>query len=172
MKLIGALTLPIFIAIILAAGLLRKTPVFDAFLEGARDGIAALIRILPALVGMMVAIEMFTASGALEALTRALSPLAKAAGIPKEAAGLALLRPVSGSASLALVDSLLGTVGADSYAGRVAAVLCGASETTFYTIAVYYGACGVSKIRHTLIAALTADFSAAVFSALFVRILM
>ena len=171
MEIIGAVTLPVLIGLILAAGLFRRVHIFDTFLDGAKDGVMTLVRILPTLAGMLIAIEMFKASGALDALTHALSPFSRAAGLPDAVAGLALLRPLSGSGSLALVDSVIGSVGPDSFAGRVAAVVCGSSETTFYTIAVYYGSCGIVRIRHTLLAALTADLAAAVFSALFVRLL-
>jgi spore maturation protein B len=120
----------------------------------------------------MTAIGMFKAGGALNLLTDLLSPIAGAVGFPKEALPLALIRPVSGSGATAVFESILTEVSPDSYAGRVAAVIMGASETTFYTIAVYFGATKVRKTRHAIASSLTADFTAFVFAALTVTIFM
>ena len=153
-------------------GLCRGVNVFDAFLEGAREGLGTVVSILPALVCLLTAVSMFKAAGALDVLVHSLAPLARAAGIPGEVLPLALLRPISGSGAMVLFKDILDTYGPDSFAGRVASVLEGSSETTFYTIAVYYGATGVKKTRHTLAASLTADFTTLVVSVLAVGIFL
>lgn len=171
MQVIGAWAVPVVIGLILVMGLCKGVRLFDAFLEGAKGGLSSLVGIIPSLVGLIVAVEMFKASGAMDVLSAALSPVTDFLGIPRAAVPMALLRPVSGSGSLVLLDRILGSAGPDSLAGRTAAVLCGSSETTFYTVAVYYGSCGVSRIRYTLPAALLADGAAALLSGAVVRLL-
>jgi spore maturation protein B len=120
----------------------------------------------------MTAIGMFKASGALTAITDIIAPFAAHLGFPPEALPLALIRPVSGSGALATFESILSDVSPDSFAGRVASVMMGASETTFYTVAVYYGATKVTKTRHTIAACLTSDITAFIFSVLTVNLLL
>jgi len=162
--------LPCIVVFIVIFGLVKKIPVFDLFLDGAKDGAFSCIKILPAIIGLMVSISMLKASGALDVISYGLSPLTRILGIPKELVPLALLRPVSGSGALTLYENILSTHGADSFIGRAASVLQGSTETTFYTIAVYYGSVGVKKSRHTLGAALTADFASFVLSSLTVSL--
>ena len=157
---------PAIAALFLAAGLVEGVPVFDVFMEGAKEGLATAVRILPSLIGLMTAVGVFKASGALDMLAQALSPAARLMGLPPEVMPLALLRPVSGSGGMAVFRDLLAAHGPDSFVGRVASVMMGSTETTFYTIAVYYGAVGVRKSRHTLPAALGADLAGFVFSSL------
>lgn len=157
---------PAIAALFLAAGLVEGVPVFDVFMEGAKEGLATAVRILPSLIGLMTAVGVFKASGALDMLSQALSPAARLMGLPPEVMPLALLRPVSGSGGMAVFRDLLAAHGPDSFVGRVASVMMGSTETTFYTIAVYYGAVGVRKTRHTLPAALGADLAGFVFSSL------
>ena len=171
MQVIGAWAVPVIIGLILVMGLCKGVRLFDAFLEGAKGGLSSLVGIIPSLVGLIVAVEMFKASGAMDVLSAALSPVTDFLGIPRQVLPMALLRPVSGSGSLVLLDRILSGTGPDSLAGRTAAVLCGSSETTFYTVAVYYGACGVSRIRYTLLTALLADGAAALLSGVVVRLL-
>ena len=171
MTIIGAFAMPVLVALIIFGGLAKGVPVFDSFLEGAGEGVGTLLKILPSLVGMITAVEMFKASGALDVLTNALSPLARWMGLPGETMPLVLLHPISGGGATAVFKSILSDFGPDSYIGRVASVMCGASETTFYAVTVYYGSCGVKKIRHTLLAALIADFTAAVMSGVAVRLI-
>jgi len=161
---------PLVICGIILYGLWKDVEIFDCFLTGAREGLATAVDILPALVALMTCVGMFKASGALDVITYALAPLAQAAGIPEEIIPLAILRPISGSGSLVLFTDLLATHGPDSLVGRVASVLQGSSETTFYTIAVYYGAIKVKHIRHTLPAALSADITGFIMSAVMVRL--
>lgn len=171
MNQLGAFALPVLLSVILCFGLWKNVGVFDLFLEGAADGLKTLFRIVPSIVGLIVAVQMFKASGALDVLTSALAPVAAWIKMPPEVIPMALLRPISGGGSIALLDRILNGSGADTDVGRIASVMCGSSETTFYTIAVYYGACGITKIRHTIIAALAADAAAAVLSSIIVKLL-
>jgi spore maturation protein B len=157
--------LPVLFLLILGAGLSRKVKVYDAFVEGAAEGLKATVRILPPLVGLLTAVGVFRASGALDFIIYLLTPLAALLGIPPEAMPLAILRPVSGSASLALVSDIVNLYGPDSYVGRVVSTMMGSTETIFYTLAVYYGAVGIKNIRYTLAAALFADGVSVVASA-------
>ena len=153
-------------------GLCKKVGVFDAFLCGAKEGLSTAYLIAPTLVGLITAVTMLRASGAVEALTDLISPVAQKLGFPAEIVPVAVLRPISGGGSSALLLSILEQFGADSFAGRVVSVMAGSTETTFYAIAVYYGSVGIKKSRHTLGAGLCADFTAVVFSVLTVRLLM
>lgn len=154
------------------AALYRKVDVYAALTAGAGQGLSVITRILPSLVALLSAVYMLRASGALEALTALLSPVMEALGIPPEVTALLLIRPVSGSGALAAGSDIMAQYGPDSYIGRVAAVMLGSTETTFYTIAVYFGAAGIRRTRYTIPAALTADLAGFVFSALAVRLFM
>lgn len=164
------IAVPAFIAIVVAVGLIKRVPVFDAFADGAKKGLITLYHIIPTLVGLIVAVNMLKASGAMDMLSSLVEPLAEKIGFPKEIVPMVLLRPVSGSGSTALLNQIYTDNGPDSFAGRVASVLAGSTETTFYAVTVYYGSTNVKKIRHTLWVALTADFTAAVMAVLTVRI--
>lgn len=169
---IGNYALPVMIFFILSHGILRRVPVFDVFLTGAAEGLKTVVKILPTLVGLITAVAMFKASGAMDLLTAAIRPAAAFLGLPGEVIPLMLIHPVSGGGATALLSDLLNRFGPDSYIGRVASVLCGSGETTFYAVTVYYGSCGVKSIRHTLPAALAADFAVAVLSGIGVRLMM
>ncbi len=156
---LSACVIPAILLIIIVSALIKRVDIFDAFIKGATDGLKTLFGILPALVGLIVAIAMLRASGALSFLTSLLAPLTKPLGIPAEIMPLALLRPISGSGSLAIVNDLLTTAGPDSLVGRIASVVMGSSETTFYALAVYYGAVKIKETRHTVPAALLADIT-------------
>ncbi len=161
---------PCCILIIALFGFLRKVPVFDTFVSGAAEGLRSSAAILPSLLGLMLAVSMLSSSGALDLLSSFLAPAARAVGIPPEVTPLILIKPVSGSGSTAVLSQIFRDYGPDSLIGRVASVLSGSTETTFYAVAVYYGAVGIKKTRHTVPAALTADFAACIFSALTVRL--
>ena len=128
--------------------------------------------ITPALICLLTAVAMFKASGALDVLSWGLSPLAQAVGLPGEVIPLALLRPISGSGAMVLFNDLLAVYGPDSFIGRVASVMEGSTETTFYTIAVYYGATHVTRTRHTLPSALSADLAGILMSGVAVRLFL
>lgn len=149
--------IPAIFIIILVAATLKKVKAYELFVDGAKEGIDTIIRIMPSLVGLLVAVGVFKASGALDILIYILRPLIDFLGMPPQVAPLALLRPISGSASFAFVTEIIKAFGPDSYEGRVAAIMMGSTETIFYTLAVYYGAVGIKNIRYTLVAAIMAD---------------
>lgn len=136
----------------------RRKNYYDWLLTGAAEGLGLIKTILPSLVLLLTAVSMFRASGAAELLGRLLSPVFFRFGIPPECAMLVLVRPISGSAALAVGGELMAHYGVDSQIGRTAAVMLGSTETTFYTLSVYFGAAGIHKTRYTLPAALFADF--------------
>lgn len=170
MKQLTAVITPALICGVCLYAAWRRVDVFSALTKGAAEGLRLVVRIFPTLVGLLTAVYMLRASGALQALTSLLSPLLQLAGIPPETAGIMLLRPMSGSAALALGAELFRTSGPDSETGRIASVMLGASETTFYTIAVYFGALGVRRTRHAIPAALTADVAAYIGAVLAVKL--
>ena len=154
----------------LVHGMVRVVDVFSALTQGAGEGLSVVIRILPALAALLTAVYMLRASGAMDALAAVLSPVLGALGIPPETAALLLVRPVSGSGALAVGSQLMEQYGPDSAVGRTAAVMLGCSETTFYTVAVYFGAAGIRRTRYTIPAALTADLAAFIAAAWAVRL--
>ena len=147
---LSALLVPSLLAAAAVAGMGRGLNVYDILTDGAREGLSILLRILPALVGLLTAVSMFQASGAMDWLTDLLSPVLQAVGIPPETAGLLFIRPVSGSGALML----------------------GSTETTFYTIAVYFGSAGIRRTRHAIPAALVADLTGFAAAAFAVRLLL
>jgi spore maturation protein B len=154
--------MPVLLVAIPLAGILRGVKVYDVFIEGAKEGFDVAVRIIPFLVGILVAIGMFRGSGAMDLLTAGLRPLVAPVGFPPELVPLAILRSLTGSGSLAFATDLIKTNGADSLIARTAATMYGSSETTFYVLAVYFGAVGVRRTRHAVPAALVADLVAAV----------
>ena len=157
-----------FLLVCLGCGAVRRVPVYDAFLEGAREGIETARHILPALAAMLCAIRAFSACGLMEALCALLGPAASWAGIPRETLPLMLLKPLSGSASLAMLREVLNDCGPDSRAGLVASVMTGSSETVFYTCGIYLAAAGVKKSRHIVPCALLAWLAGSVAAGLIV----
>ena len=147
----------------------RQEDAYDLLLTGAADGLKMLLSIVPALVILLTAVTMLRASGTLELLTGFLSPVFSFFGIPPETAVLVLIRPISGSAALAVGSELMAVHGVDSAIGRTAAVMLGSTETTFYAISVYFGAAGIRKTRYTVPAALFADFIGFLMSAWSIR---
>lgn len=156
--------MPCIIAFVTVYGLIKKVPVFDAFVSGARQGMQTVYNIAPTLIGLIVAVSMLKASGALQKLSEVISPVTDMVGFPSELLPMCLLRPVSGGGSTALLNQVLTDYGADSFIGRVASCIAGSTETTFYAITVYFGAVNIKKIRHTLFAALMADLTAIIMS--------
>ena len=140
------------------AALRKKENAYEIMLLGAAEGLRLLVSILPALILLLTSVHMLKASGAVELLSRLLTPLFSCFGIPPETAMLVLIRPISGSAALAVGADLMAQYGVDSLVGRTAAVMLGSTETTFYTISVYFGAAGIRKTRYAIAAALFADF--------------
>ena len=162
---------PGLLLIISAVALRKKENPYDLLLAGAADGLKLLKSIVPALVMLLTAVTMLRQSGAVEILSAACEPIFSLFGIPPECALLVLIRPISGSAALAVGADLMATHGPDSLIGRTAAVMLGSTETTFYTISVYFGAAGIHKTRYTIAAALLADLTGFIIAALTVRLL-
>ena len=160
---LSTLIVPLLLAFTASFAMTRRVDVYAALTKGAEEGLTVLLHILPSLIALLTAVYMFRASGAMESLK---------IGIPAETAPLLFIRPISGSGALAVGSEIMQVYGVDSYIGRVAAVMLGSSETTFYTVAVYYGSAGITKTRYTIPAALCADAVMFLASAFFVRILM
>jgi spore maturation protein B len=155
-------SIPVLLVGIPLVGMLRGIKVYDVFIEGAKDGFGVAVKIIPFLVGILVAIGMFRGSGAMDMLTDALRPAMNAIGFPPEVFPLAVLRPLSGSGSLALTTDIVKRYGADSMFARIAATMYGSSETLFYVLAVYFGAIGVKRTRHAIPSAIIGDVVAAI----------
>ena len=161
--------IPLLLAGAALYALCRRVDVFSALTTGAGEGLSVVLRILPPLVALLTAVYMLRSSGALELLTELLTPVLTFLGIPPETVGLLLIRPVSGSGALAVGSDIMQTYGPDSTIGRTAAVMLGSTETTFYTVAVYYGAAGIRRTRYTIPAALAADIAGFLAAAWTVR---
>ena len=156
--------IPLLLLGITAWGLSRGVPIYERFVEGAKEGWQTALRVLPYLVGMLVAIQVFQHSGALDQLIRVLTPFTSRLGFPPDALPMALIRPISGSGSLALLSQIFATYGADSFIGRLAATMMGSTETSLYVLTVYAGSVGLKRTRHTLATALLADAAAVILS--------
>lgn len=148
----------------------RKEDTYSLLLSGAADGLKLLVSIVPALILLLTAVTMLRASGAIEIISAVFAPVFRFLGIPPETAMLVLVRPISGSAALAVGADLMAQYGVDSLIGRTAAIMLGSTETTFYTISVYFGAAGVRKTRYTVIAALIADLTGFLVASLTARL--
>jgi spore maturation protein B len=165
-KFISDWSIPFLFFIIPVLALRKKLKVYEIFVDGAKEGFEVAVMIIPYLVAILVAIGMFRASGALEIITRLLSPFTEAVGMPAETLPAALMRPLSGSGTLGIVTELMKTHGPDSFIGRLASTIYGSTETTFYVLAVYFGAVNIRKTRHAVVSGLIADvvgIGAAVF---------
>lgn len=167
---LSSLLIPALLTLIALVSLGKGIDFYTVLTEGAQEGLSVLLRILPPLIGLLTAVSMFRASGAMEQFAALLAPVLRLAGIPPETAAMLFIRPVSGSGALAVGSDLMARYGPDSYIGRVAAVMLGSTETTFYTVAVYFGSAGIHRTRHTIPAALIADLTGFAASALAVRL--
>jgi spore maturation protein B len=154
--------MPVLLVAIPLVGIVRRVKVYDVFIEGAKEGFDVAVRIIPFLVGILVAIGMFRGSGAMELVMDGLRPIVAPVGFPPELVPLAILRSLTGSGSLAFTTDLVKTHGPDSLIARTAATMYGSSETTFYVLAVYFGAVGIRRTRHAVPAALVGDLVAAI----------
>lgn len=166
----SSFVIPVFILIIIAVSLFKKVNIWNAFIDGGKKGLLCAVDILPSLFALIVAIEMLSSSGALDALSRVLAPVSRLVGIPGEIFPLTLMRSVSGSGATALFRNILSRFGPDSYPGRCAAVIMGSTETTFYTLAVYFAAVRAKNIRYCLVCALLADLTGSVVGCLMCRL--
>lgn len=172
MRIVALFAVPVMLVGIVLFGLFKRVRVYDCFLEGATEGLKCTFNIIAPIVGLVVAISMFRASGAVDLISKALAPVLKILAMPAEVLPLALLRPVSGSGSIAIVTDIFKSSGTDSPAGYIASVMMGSTETTFYTLAVYFGAINIKKTRHTLSSALIGDFTGMIMSIVVARWLL
>ena len=167
---LSELVVPVLLCFTAFYALGKRVDVYTALTRGAEEGLNVLVHILPSLIALLTAVYMFRASGAMEYLGALLAPALERVGIPPEVAPLLFIRPIFGSGALAVGSELMATYGPDSYIGRVAAVMLGSSETTFYTIAVYFGAAGIRDTRYAIPAALCADLCGFVAASWAVRL--
>ena len=158
--------LPVITAVIVIFGLVKGLKVFDCFVTGAKKGFDSAVKLLPPLMGLVVGVTMLRQSGALGVITKMLMPLANLTGIPADVLPLTVLSPISGSGSLTMFEQILKNFGPDSPEGRIASVIMGSTETTFYAVTVYYGSVGIKKSGCTVPAALFADMTSFVVSAM------
>ena len=163
---------PVLLLMAAVLALRKRENAYDLMLQGAGEGLRILASLAPALILLLTAVTMLRASGAVELLSGLLAHAFSFFGIPPETALLVLIRPLSGSAALAVGADLMAAYGVDSLIGRTAAVMLGSTETTFYTISVYFGAAGIHKTRYTIIAALIADLTGFIMASLCVRLFM
>ena len=166
MAAIGVACVPVLMAIILISGLRNRVKIYDAFMSGAKEGLYTTFKIFPALLGLMVAVGMLRALGTLDLIVQGLKPLTNLLGIPSEVVPLGLMRPISGSGSMAVITDIFTQYGPDSFIGRCASVMMGSTETTFYTIAIYYGSVKITKLRHTVKSAILADLTGMIIAVL------
>ncbi len=169
LEIVSAWAVPVLLAGIPLVALARRVRVYPAFLEGAKQGFETAVRVSPPLVAIIVSLGMLKASGAMDAFARLAAPVTGALGIPASVVPMLLVRPLSGGGALGVVGDVLRTEGPDSYAGRLASVMAGSTETTFYVLAVYMGAVGVKRYRQALPAGLIADLAGFAASVLVVR---
>lgn len=149
--------LPLILLLILTTGMFKKVPVYETFVEGAKDGISVSLKIIPYLVAIIVATSMFRASGAIELLSMVMAPLLTKFNIPVDVLPLAIVRSLSGSASLGVLADIAQSNPVESYTTKLAAIMLGSSETTFYVLSVYFGAVGIKKFRYALLTGIIAD---------------
>lgn len=151
--------IPLTLLLVLLIAMLRGVQVFETFVEGAGEGFATAIKTIPYLVAMLVAINVFRASGSMDLMVRFLSPLLDRVGFPAEALAHAIMRPLSGSAALGIAADLIATHGPDSFIGQLVSTMQGSTDTTFYVLALYFGSVGVTRYRYAIVSGLAADLT-------------
>jgi len=149
--------IPMIILLVLLYGMIKKVPVYETFIDGAKDGLSVAVNILPYLIAIIVAVSMLRASGAIDLAQKAIAGILGAIKLPVDILPVMLVRSLSGSAVLGILSDITGKYGPDSYAAKLAAVMVGSSETTFYVLTVYFGAVGIKKFRHALLTGILAD---------------
>lgn len=166
---LSTIAVPMVILIIVTYGIAEKNKVYDTFLEGAREGLQVVMNIFPTLIGIFLAVSALRSSGIIDLIINIIKPVIQFLKIPAEIMPLALLRPISGSASMAVATDIISKYGVDSTIGLIASTIMGSTETTFYTIALYTSAVGIKKIRFVLAAALIADITGMLVSVVICR---
>lgn len=161
--------IPVMLLLVPLVAFFRGVPVFETFVEGAEAGFSTAIKTIPFLTAMLVAVSVFRASGAMELLSSALSPILDVMGIPAEIIPHAVMRPLSGGAALGIATELIKTHGPDSFIGRLVSTMQGSSDTTFYVLTLYFGSVGIKKYRYAVASGLAADFTTLLASILVCR---
>lgn len=165
----SAYIIPVLFLIVLLASFIKRREPYGGFIDGAKQAVDLTINVFPYLLAIMVAVEAFRVSGASAYLANALEPVLGSVGLPKELAELMFLRPVSGAGSLAILDGIYTTYGADSYIGRCASVIYGSSETVFYISAIYFSQSNVKKLRYAIPVALVATYTGCIVGCFLLR---
>lgn len=168
---ISSAAIPVIIVIIILYGLKEKTKVFDNFLDGAKEGIEIVFKMFPTLIGIFLAVGALRSSGIIDLIVNLISPITNLLEFPSQVMPLAILRPISGSASMAVAVDIMQNYGTDTLIGLITSTIMGSTETTFYTIAIYTSVVGIKKTRGILIAALAADIAGMIVSTIICRIL-
>lgn len=168
---ISSSAMPIVIMIIIIYGIIEKNKVFDTFLDGAKEGIEIVFKMLPTLIGIFLAVGVLRSSGIIDLIVNLITPITNLIEIPSQIMPLALLRPISGSASMAIAVDIMHNYGVDTLIGIITSTIMGSTETTFYTIAIYTSCVGIKKTRGILLAALAADIAGMIVSTVICRIL-
>ena len=163
--------IPIIVIIILIYGLYKKVDIFDTFLLGVKEGLKSSINLFPTIFAMIIAINLLTRSGFILDITKILTPLLNKISFPAELLSLAILRPISGSASLSMLSEILSIYGPDSFIGRLASVMQGSTDTTIYIISLYFASIGVKKIKYSLVVGLLSDLISIILSVVIVTII-
>lgn len=172
LEIISSLLIPLTFLFALIVGVIKKVDIYSAFVNGAKDSLKTALNIFPAIVTLMIAIGIFRTSGLLDFTTSLFSPILNFINVPKEILPIAILRPMSGSGGLAMLTDIIKNYGPDSKIGVMASVICGSTETTFYTVAVYFGSVGITNVRHTIKCALLADLVSIIMGILVCNLLV
>lgn len=171
MNYIANLMIPLMVLIVVGYGLLKKLNIYDIFIEGSKESFEMILSMFPCMLAMIFGINIFLKSGVLNVIFKFLEPLFNLIKIPLDIVPMALMRPISGSSALAILNNVLGTSGPDSFIGRLASVVQGSTDTTFYILTLYFGSIGIKKIRHSLWAGLAADVAGIVAAIVITRLM-
>ncbi|MCI6265649.1 MAG: spore maturation protein [Erysipelotrichaceae bacterium] len=163
--------IPSIVSFILIYGIYKKIDIFDVFLEGVKEGLSMALKIFPTMFAMVISIDILVKSNIITDLTKLIAPILQMIHFPQELLSLAIMRPISGSSSLVLMNEILKIHGPDSYLGRIASVIQGSTDTTIYILSLYYSSIGIKKIKYSLIVGLLADLCAIILSVVVIQIL-
>ncbi len=169
MNLISSLIIPIMVLVVVLYGIYKKVDIYDVFIEGAKEGFSMVLTVFPYLLGMILAINLFLNSNILSSLVNFLEPVLRIIGIPFDIIPMAIMRPISGTSTLAILNNIFSQYGPDSFIGRLASTIQGCTDTTFYVITLYFGSIGIKKIRYSLYVGLFADLVGIIASILIVK---
>lgn len=170
-KLLSSMMIPLLVLMVLIHGILKKVDVYDVFIEGTKESFGMILELFPTLLGMILGINIFLKSGVLEFVLQGLAPFFSYLKIPLEIIPMAIMRPISGSSTLAILNNIYETFGPDGYLGTLASVIQGSTDTTFYVLTLYFGSIGIKKIRYAMWAGLSADLIGIVTSIIIVNCL-